>query len=412
MTRSEFVHLALIGYPRSRGVYTTIYEMAGGPYGSSPLARGLRRPRRRTGGRRGIIPARAGFTPTGGVRGRGRWDHPRSRGVYPDGHSEPHYGSGSSPLARGLRLVEEVLRGDLRIIPARAGFTQYAPPSGRTPRDHPRSRGVYRIGERWRIAIRGSSPLARGLRGGIVDGHHVGGIIPARAGFTSGRTCLRGGRGDHPRSRGVYGRVMEGGSWGAGSSPLARGLHPRLRNQRVPRGIIPARAGFTPSPPPQGPRARDHPRSRGVYRRLISEMCVNRGSSPLARGLLDDSVRKAYRGGDHPRSRGVYDHCEPGPFEEGGSSPLARGLPVPGGCDRLIPRIIPARAGFTNARYCICPTHADHPRSRGVYDHREPGFAEEGGSSPLARGLRRPMTRSTPSTRIIPARAGFTRARG
>ena len=326
MTRSEFVHLALIGYPRSRGVYTTIYEMAGGPYGSSPLARGLRRPRRRTGGRRGIIPARAGFTPTGGVRGRGRWDHPRSRGVYPDGHSEPHYGSGSSPLARGLRLVEEVLRGDLRIIPARAGFTQYAPPSGRTPRDHPRSRGVYRIGERWRIAIRGSSPLARGLRGGIVDGHHVGGIIPARAGFTSGRTCLRGGRGDHPRSRGVYGRVMEGGSWGAGSSPLAR-------------------------------------------------------------GLLDDSVRKAYRGGDHPRSRGVYDHCEPGPFEEGGSSPLARGLPVPGGCDRLIPRIIPARAGFTNARYCIFPTHADHPRSRGVYDHREPGFAEEGGSSPLARGL-------------------------
>ena len=488
MTRSEFVHLALIGYPRSRGVYTTIYEMAGGPYGSSPLARGLRRPRRRTGGRRGIIPARAGFTPTGGVRGRGRWDHPRSRGVYPDGHSEPHYGSGSSPLARGLRLVEEVLRGDLRIIPARAGFTQYAPPSGRTPRDHPRSRGVYRIGERWRIAIRGSSPLARGLRGGIVDGHHVGGIIPARAGFTSGRTCLRGGRGDHPRSRGVYGRVMEGGSWGAGSSPLARGLHPRLRNQRVPRGIIPARAGFTPSPPPQGPRARDHPRSRGVYvqypnhvssatwiiparegftfyggciedgsedhprsrgvyrpigrdvllitgssplargLRMSNPRCVCWGSSPLARGLHHGGQHLAGQGriiparagftfdlifldrcvGDHPRSRGVYESSEISSQKRWGSSPLARGLPSPSRHHTVPAGIIPARAGFTptrRGRRRRCP---DHPRSRGVYSASPATTPATSGSSPLARGLRSGLAPVLALPRIIPARAGFT----
>ena len=50
--------------------------------GSSPLARGLRRDRRSSGGRLGIIPARAGFTPAG-VGGRdGGGDHPRSRGVY------------------------------------------------------------------------------------------------------------------------------------------------------------------------------------------------------------------------------------------------------------------------------------------------------------------------------------------
>ena len=245
MTRSEFVHLALIGYPRSRGVYTTIYEMAGGPYGSSPLARGLRRPRRRTGGRRGIIPARAGFTPTGGVRGRGRWDHPRSRGVYPDGHSEPHYGSGSSPLARGLRLVEEVLRGDLRIIPARAGFTQYAPPSGRTPRDHPRSRGVYRIGERWRIAIRGSSPLARGLRAAVLVCEAGAGIIPARAGFTGESWKEVPGARDHPRSRGVYIHASAISGFQGGSSPLARGLPRHRHHKGRERGIIPARAGFT-----------------------------------------------------------------------------------------------------------------------------------------------------------------------
>ena len=71
----------------------------------------------------------------------------------------------------------------------------------------------------------GSSPLARGLltQGGkIVE---VYGIIPARAGFTSGRMLLCRLPWDHPRSRGVYGEMTFISGEVAGSSPLARGLH-------------------------------------------------------------------------------------------------------------------------------------------------------------------------------------------
>ena len=32
-----------------------------------------------------------------------------------------------------------------------------------------------------------------------------------------------------------------------------------------------------------------------------------------------------------------------------------------------LPRIIPARAGFTAERRCAAALYADHPRSRGVY---------------------------------------------
>ena len=70
---------------------------------------------------------------------------------------------GSSPLARGLRRAHEKhIPGD-RIIPARAGFTEKSGLTHLTMRDHPRSRGVYRmmgiLGSMWI----GSSPLARGL---------------------------------------------------------------------------------------------------------------------------------------------------------------------------------------------------------------------------------------------------------
>ena len=73
----------------------------------------------------------------------------------------------------------------VRIIPARAGFTAgcRARCAGRW--DHPRSRGVYRAAMRELEAAGGSSPLARGLRGDGLGGGRPAGIIPARAGFTT-----------------------------------------------------------------------------------------------------------------------------------------------------------------------------------------------------------------------------------
>ena len=92
--------------------------------------------------------------------------------------------AGSSPLARGLPVLGPVERRFGRIIPARAGFTDHPGRVSALLRDHPRSRGVY---EQLRLAygdLSGSSPLARGLpmldlRLRIADR-----IIPARAGFT------------------------------------------------------------------------------------------------------------------------------------------------------------------------------------------------------------------------------------
>ena len=70
-----------------------------------------------------------------------------------------------------------------------------------------------------------------------------------------------------------------------------------------------------------------------------------------------------------------------------GSSPLARGLLDGLGLVGDRPRIIPARAGFTNGMRWPHDWSADHPRSRGVYLLYAVERASARGSSPLARGL-------------------------
>ena len=91
----------------------------------------------------------------------------------------------------------------------------------------------------------GSSPLARG---GLVDWLRVtvpAGLIPARAGRTTGVGCATSTARAHPRSRGADAKSALGGYYREGSSPLARG------GLKVPepwvrfRGLIPARAGRT-----------------------------------------------------------------------------------------------------------------------------------------------------------------------
>ena len=215
-----------------------------------------------------------------------------------------------------------------------------------------------------------------------------------------------------------------------GSSPLARGLRSR-RPGGCSRGrIIPARAGFTCGMRRTPPNTADHPRSRGVYEELPLGMIVEWGSSPLARGLpalgpLQTRFariiparagftaaalpnRNATR--DHPRSRGVYRSARPVPSSGRGSSPLARGLPTKAAREELDTRIIPARAGFTRSWIRRRAPPRDHPRSRGVYICSGPSNLFWNGSSPLARGLRPIPARPGTPPGIIPARAGFTPA--
>ena len=195
--------------------------------GSSPLARGLRNdvPVRDTGLR--IIPARAGFTGSS----------PRTGVIH----------CGSSPLARGLQELCSTYADKGGIIPARAGFTVSR--TGRFSHwpDHPRSRGVYAPHCRHAPVGKGSSPLARGLRAPAPTTATPRRIIPARAGFTGRPGRDAPPTSDHPRSRGVYFRPMSFIAFAAGSSPLARGLHHAGGAKSAGGGIIPARAGFTSS---------------------------------------------------------------------------------------------------------------------------------------------------------------------
>ena len=357
--------------------------------GSSPLARGLLTELRRLSEEVRIIPARAGFTIIASTVDLELPDHPRSRGVY-------------------SALRSDFVRNKW-IIPARAGFTTssasrwprtrdhprsrgvYAVPgrpSG-SGRDHPRSRGVYDIEYTGQAGRRGSSPLARGLRRRHRRPRRRGRIIPARAGFTGGWRPDPPGRRDHPRSRGVYVGDELIVPMPGGSSPLARGLRGGECEPVALGRIIPARAGFTLRcrAPPRWPL----------------------GSSPLARGLRPDPMLLLRPGSDHPRSRGVYEQSITSGLGGAGSSPLARGLRALRPVADAAGGIIPARAGFTLAMERFDRCMRDHPRSRGVYTSGCIRCPARVGSSPLARGLRTGGRAPDTQAGIIPARAGFTR---
>ena len=194
--------------------------------------------------------------------------------------------AGSSPLARGLHYLEDQLDLESRIIPARAGFTRGVVPAAPRQTDHPRSRGVYFARGYFNEWEPGSSPLARGLLCHTSSCRLNMGIIPARAGFTPRKRIAPSERPDHPRSRGVYRMRWPFAVQIRGSSPLARGLRSIISRGREPHRIIPARAGFTISPVNWSKDSPDHPRSRGVYLEEDSGFVTFLGSSPLARGLL------------------------------------------------------------------------------------------------------------------------------
>ena len=255
----------------------------------------------------------------------------------------------------------------------------------------------------------GSSPLARGLHQAPVDEHRGPGIIPARAGFTRRSGSCPPLPTDHPRSRGVYPRT-ETPVWSAeGSSPLARGLRLDARPDPVPGGIIPARAGFTPTGRRIPTDDEDHPRSRGVYADSASSDTGHSWIIPARAGFTTSFAGLAAFDRDHPRSRGVYRDMITEADLPDGSSPLARGLPPGSQRGPGESGIIPARAGFTGAPSCTGGVHRDHPRSRGVYRSSGRSPPSRSGSSPLARGLRPLQLPGGGQGRIIPARAGFTR---
>ena len=171
-------------HPRSRGEYAIIKAGQAGKQGSSPLSRGIPLDAYMSALRQGIIPALAGNTCDLLKMSTRCTDHPRSRGEYISTSLAEDYRAGSSPLSRGIlrpRLLYQIPRG---IIPALAGNTRRSFGSIRRLPDHPRSRGEYFQNPGRTSTSSGSSPLSRGIRGAPPPGTPPPRIIPALAGNT------------------------------------------------------------------------------------------------------------------------------------------------------------------------------------------------------------------------------------
>ena len=152
---------------------------------------------------------------------------------------------GSSPLARGTLSGFPAPFFLTRLIPARAGNTPDCYPSRSPAPAHPRSRGEHKEHDIKEHAHRGSSPLARGTRLIVFPGYGVGRLIPARAGNTrfSAEALMKVPA--HPRSRGEHLLRFGPEIFRAGSSPLARGTHIIRDLDTYATRLIPARAGNT-----------------------------------------------------------------------------------------------------------------------------------------------------------------------
>ena len=298
----------------------------------------------------------------------------------------------------------------------------------RTGWDHPRSCGEHLTHHGVRANRRGSSPLVRGAHRGHRRRAGFAGIIPARAGSTCPLPGPSRSAGDHPRSCGEHCGPMIVRVPSAGSSPLVRGAPARMHALGGPCGIIPARAGSTPTSPQRSQTSRDHPRSCGEHKACRQCMVPKKGSSPLVRGALDgkdlpridDGIIPARAGStkglsrhdnagkDHPRSCGEHCCVRSRPLQSPGSSPLVRGAQFE--CHRTarVRRIIPARAGSTSNAVLTSTGKRDHPRSCGEHGNRRLMLSRTRGSSPLVRGAPVWGWADTDAIGIIPARAGST----
>ncbi len=293
--------------------------------------------------------------------------HPRSRGEHSAAPKPSHPVNGSSPLARGARSRRSEPLHKSGLIPARAGSTQRGSSGLSSARAHPRSRGEHPCSSRITQKRDGSSPLARGARGREQRASRRSGLIPARAGSTPAPSCAETPRRAHPRSRGEHMLLCRSCFGTRGSSPLARGAPSALENCETSARLIPARAGSTRLRWGSVSGARAHPRSRGEHLFLAPQYAPRRGSSPLARGAHHGRVRQS-------------------------------------GTDRLIP----ARAGSTQAVFLYYVPSWAHPRSRGEHLLAAAVEAHRKGSSPLARGAPRAAVHERRSAGLIPARAGST----
>ena len=207
-----------------RGEHWRIHTKSPSDAGSSPHARGTRVVPTSRDARSRFIPACAGNTYMA-IDDLDAIPVLRMRGEHAqlvDSNTVEH---GSSPHARGTRLFERDLTLHGRFIPACAGNTTPVPLMIDSLAVHPRMRGEHLITSPYRFLRNGSSPHARGtpaLGGGIVFRFR---FIPACAGNTPFQAQGDSSDTVHPRMRGEHSVKNSLHTIIAGSSPHARGTH-------------------------------------------------------------------------------------------------------------------------------------------------------------------------------------------
>ena len=210
--------------------------------------------------------------------------HPRSRGENAGEILEVQVGAGSSPLTRGKRYKDALIKEDLGLIPAHAGKTLMTPLPASAWRAHPRSRGENDEAGKPVTEDDGSSPLTRGKLSLWARGAERLRLIPAHAGKTLSEARFPPGRRAHPRSRGENSIRPSIAFGDGGSSPLTRGKRFRVGTEDGVEGLIPAHAGKT--------------------RRMRRLMTEDAGSSPLTRGKRRPHGGNRHEGGLIPAHAG------------------------------------------------------------------------------------------------------------
>ncbi len=233
---------------------------------------------------RRVIPACAGNTGRWFVTTQGGSGHPRMRGEHADLPIPKPFAAGSSPHARGTRRLHRRDRRGRRVIPACAGNTGEQAGSRRVRSGHPRMRGEHLRDLARAPEQRGSSPHARGTRVIGRSAGTAGRVIPACAGNTGNLPQIATAASGHPRMRGEHFSRSAVCRASIGSSPHARGTRRPAVRRRLPHRVIPACAGNTLNAAITDAPRPGHPRMRGEHETWAERGEAPDGSSPHARG--------------------------------------------------------------------------------------------------------------------------------
>ena len=335
----------------------------------------------------GLIPARAGSTLRRSARLSLLRAHPRPCGEHSRPPQQNRHVLGSSPPVRGAPRARQACSSARGLIPARAGSTSHECLQREKGRAHPRPCGEHQ----WHAVLRGllgahprpcgehshtvcgvveavgSSPPVRGARADGLADAALGGLIPARAGSTPTFRYTAAGSRAHPRPCGEHTHTLILCFRAGGSSPPVRGA-PHIAHASLPvLGLIPARAGSTQRHTATEVLSGAHPRPCGEHRLFPPIRAVPRGSSPPVRGAPE-------------------------------MSPLVR----------TQEGLIPARAGSTSTCQLFDLSGRAHPRPCGEHMSDSASRRAVEGSSPPVRGAPVEDVANAAGHGLIPARAGST----